>query len=284
MSLRVLNVSNNAISNIIDEFCSWRELSFFRIANNRISELKDLSKVTCGYGYEPQSYLRHLDLSGNPLHTISPSAFSSLSELETLDLGDTGRLAALADGTFSALGRLRHLRLAGNRLARVSSGLLAPLRALESLQLQRNALAHLPADALRAQTRLRVLNLDSNLLEALPPHLFARLHSLQHLSARDNRLAALPSLRLCAGPLRTALFTGNAIAAADEAAVRALWRPGFELGDLRGNPLTSQAWQWARNASDVTVTIEESPPLCSVSSSLWTIRLKVGYGFIRTCV
>ncbi|GLH11626.1 Toll-like receptor 6 [Gryllus bimaculatus] len=266
----------------MDEFCSWKKLHIFRIANNRISELKDLSRVTCVY--EQRSYLQHLDLSGNPLHTISPSAFSSMHQLETLDLSDTGHLAALADDTFSALGRLRHLRLAGNRLARVSSGLLAPLHALESLQLQRNALAHLPADALRAQTRLRVLNLDSNLLEALQPHLFARLHSLQHLSARDNRLAAVPSLRLCACPLRTALFAANAIAAADEAAVRALWRPGFELGDLRGNLLSSQAWQWVGNASDVTVSTQLDPQLCSDSRSLWTIRLKVGYGFIRTCV
>ncbi|KAK7793908.1 hypothetical protein R5R35_013196 [Gryllus longicercus] len=207
-----------------------------------------------------------------------------MHQLETLDLGDTGRLAALAEGAFSALGRLRHLRLAGNRLARVSSGLLAPLRALESLQLQRNALAHLPADALRAQTRLRLLNLDSNLLEALPPRLFARLHSLRHLSARDNRLAALPSLRLCAGPLRTALFTGNAIADADEAAVRALWRPGFELGDVRGNPLTSQAWQWASNASDVTVSTFPKSIFCSNSLGIWRIQLKVGYGYIETCL
>ncbi len=230
------------------------------------------------------SRLRFLDLSGNPLHTISPSAFSSMNQLETLYLSETRHLASVAEGTFSALGNLRHLRLSGNKLERVSSELLAPLQALESLELQRNALAHLPADAFRTLARLRVLNLDSNLLDALPPQLFARLHSLQHLSARDNRLAAVPSLRLCAGPLRTALFAGNAIAAADEGAVRALWRPGFQLGDLRGNPLTSQAWQWASNASDVTVSTDAESILCSNSMDLWTIQLKVGYGFIRACL
>ncbi|NWI63610.1 TPBG protein, partial [Todus mexicanus] len=131
--------------------------------------------------------LRQLDLSGNPLVSLSPQAFgeggSPLEELALRGaLRDHGVLLSLATMLQSgALRNLSRLELADNGLLPLPSGLLAALLGLRQLDLGDSSLVGLQNASFQGPGQLQSLNLSEGSLGVLRNGTLAQLRSLPAL-------------------------------------------------------------------------------------------------------
>ncbi|NXN20356.1 TPBG protein, partial [Indicator maculatus] len=131
--------------------------------------------------------LRQLDLSGNPLVSLSPQAFgedgSPLEELALRGaLRDHGVLLSVAAMLQSgALRNLSHLELTDNGLLLLPSGMFATLLALRQLDLGNSSLVGLQNVSFQGLGQLQSLNLSDNSLGVLRNGSLAQVHSLPAL-------------------------------------------------------------------------------------------------------
>ncbi|NXG78221.1 TPBG protein, partial [Baryphthengus martii] len=127
--------------------------------------------------------LRQLDLSGNPLVSLSPQAFgeggSSLEELALRGaLRDHGVLLSVAAMLQSgALRNLSRLELADNGLLLLPSGMFTALLALRQLDLGNSSLVGLQNVSVQGLGQLQSLNLSDNSLGVLRNGTLAQLRS-----------------------------------------------------------------------------------------------------------
>jgi Leucine-rich repeat (LRR) protein len=150
-SLEDLNLGNNLIKEIPDEFATLKSLKKLWIDDNYLEEFPiTLCNLTA---------LTELRLSGNQMTMIPPS-IESLSQLTTLSLDN-------------------------NRIEDFPMGILK-LRFLEHLWLRQNKIAVLP-DAISTMTTLKTLSISTNKLVTLPDTIVS-LTALEYLYANANMI------------------------------------------------------------------------------------------------
>uniref|UniRef100_A0AAA9S4M0 Tsukushi n=4 Tax=Bos TaxID=9903 RepID=A0AAA9S4M0_BOVIN len=180
------------------------------LSSNRLETVNE--SVLAGPGY---TTLSGLDLSYNLLTSLSPTAFSRLRYLESLDLSHNG-LAALPTGSFTS-SPLSDVNLSHNRLREVS----------------------VSAFATHSQGRALHVDLSHNLLQRLLPHSSRAgqpAPTIQSLNLAWNRLRAVPDLRGL--PLRYLSLDGNPLAAIGPGAFEGLaGLTHLSLGSLQGLPM-----------------------------------------------
>ncbi|XP_029770427.1 tsukushin isoform X2 [Suricata suricatta] len=179
------------------------------LSSNRLEAVNE--SVLAGPGY---TTLAGLDLSHNLLTSISPTAFSRLRYLESLDISHNG-LAALPAESFTS-SPLSDVNLSHNQLREVS----------------------VSAFTSHGQGRALHVDLSHNLLHRLVPHpVGASLPApaIQSLNLAWNRLRSVPDLRDL--PLRYLSLDGNPLAIVGPGAFRGLeGLTHLSLGSLQGLP------------------------------------------------
>ncbi|XP_068019938.1 trophoblast glycoprotein [Melanerpes formicivorus] len=131
--------------------------------------------------------LRQLDLSGNPLVSLSPQAFGEDgSPLEELALRGALRdhsvlLSVAAMLQSGVLRNLSHLELADNGLLLLPSGMFATLLALRQLDLGNSSLVGLQNVSFQGLGQLQSLNLSDSSLGVLRNRSLAQVHGLPAL-------------------------------------------------------------------------------------------------------
>ncbi|XP_006865080.1 PREDICTED: tsukushin [Chrysochloris asiatica] len=179
------------------------------LSSNRLEMVNE--SVLAGPGY---TTLAGLDLSHNLLNSISPTTFSRLRYLESLDLSHNG-LAALPAESF-ANSPLSDVNLSHNRLREVS----------------------VSAFTTHSHGRGLHVDLSHNLIHRLmpcPPRSSLPTPAIQSLNLAWNRLRAVPNLRDL--PLSYLSLDGNPLATIGPGAFTGL--PDLShlsLGSLQGNP------------------------------------------------
>ncbi|XP_067606529.1 tsukushi isoform X1 [Pseudorca crassidens] len=179
------------------------------LSSNRLETVNE--SVLAGPGY---TTLAGLDLSHNLLTRFSPTAFSRLRYLESLDLSHNG-LAALPAESFTS-SPLSDVNLSHNRLREVS----------------------VSAFATHSQGRALHVDLSHNLLHSLVPHpaqASLPAPTIQSLNLAWNRLHTVPDLRDL--PLRYLSLDGNPLAAIGPGAFEGLaGLTHLSLGSLQRLP------------------------------------------------
>ncbi len=132
--------------------------------------------------------LRHLNLSGNAIHTVAPSAVV-LPALQTLDLSDNA-LEEVWRHLFEWSPSLSEVALAGNRLSSLDDGALATVLSLSLLDLSRNQLMRVEAGAL-AGVNVTHLDLSDNALRRVPAAALARAAAVRTLLLDGNHFRSL---------------------------------------------------------------------------------------------
>ncbi|CAN9509364.1 unnamed protein product [Ophioblennius macclurei] len=125
------------------------DLSFNNITNLTNDDLAELK------------LLRTLNLRGNGLASIQPSAFESLSNLVGLDLSDN-QLTAVDRRWFVPLGALQRLSLINNPYSRLGSAVFQDLARLRRLDFGGQVLEELRSEDLRGLDQLEELSVNGN--------------------------------------------------------------------------------------------------------------------------
>ncbi|XP_064326035.1 platelet glycoprotein Ib alpha chain [Phalacrocorax carbo] len=185
---------------------------------SEMNKIKDLLEVNCtgkALSVVPQNLPADtgiLLLSANHLTSLSTAAFQPLTQLQDLDLADSG-LVALQTGpplltlkelilsrnalealpTLQGLPALTHLAVAHNSLVTVAPQAFLTVPRLQDLDLRGNRLQTLPPEAFAGLRALKYLDLSDNLLEELPKELLQDLEKLETLWLSGNRLRTLPT-------------------------------------------------------------------------------------------
>ncbi|XP_047548498.1 tsukushi [Lutra lutra] len=179
------------------------------LSSNQLETVNE--SVLAGPGY---TTLAGLDLSHNLLTSISPTAFSRLRYLESLDISHNG-LADLPTESFTS-SPLSDVNLSHNRLREVS----------------------VSAFTTHSQGRALHVDLSHNLLHRLTPHSAGAgppAPTIQSLNLAWNRLRTVPDLRDL--PLRYLSLDGNPLATVGPGAFRGLaGLTHLSLGSLQGLP------------------------------------------------
>jgi Leucine-rich repeat (LRR) protein len=201
--LRMVDLSWNHLSTLPEQMFQRTSLEIFRATNNRLNEIpiKTLNPV--------QSTLKHLDLTGNRITTISDSQLNQIQSLVVLNLAHN-QITNIDDQAFCCLPSLVSLDLSFNPLKRVDAGTFAGVRAhLQVLKVANASLTLLPSFQLPL---LKSLNVSSNHLTFVPPNTLANLSEVRDLDLSHNELPAPPSSAWHSmHHLRTLSLAGNPI-------------------------------------------------------------------------
>ena len=179
-NLQILDVSQNALSDLPEGLNKLTTLSTFIGSNNRFS----IDSFPKDFGTAMSSCLKVLSLGGNELTCVPPQVLD-MSKLRSLYLG-SNRIKELTKD-IHRLENLRVLYLGGNQLTSIPAEV-GLLQNLQALSLCENSLRSLPASIARLRN-LKSLGLHKNLLTALPPEI-VKLRGLHELSLRGNPLVS----------------------------------------------------------------------------------------------
>ena len=162
------------------------------------------------------NHLLHLDLHGNPLHSLPDSVLVSayLSQLQTLNLSScqlesvgelalddffemekldlsANKLTRLSGRTFQGLTSLKVLDLRWNRLEVIEKDTFADLRQLQELLLDHNRLRYISELAFHRRVAFPTLGLFSNRFSDIPLYALSTLKKLQSLDMSHNPVTTL---------------------------------------------------------------------------------------------
>lgn len=171
--IRILDASNNRLSQLPDSPFGWQQLQRLVLADNALIELPA--------SIASMQQLRHLALDGNSLALLSPQ-LGQLSRLEQLLL-QGNRLGSIPP-TIGQLRTLKTINLSRNQLQDLPAEL-GQCSSLQEIDASQNKLLRLPA-SLAALKKLKVLQLDKNQIPELPEQLLSGCSSLHTLSLHDN--------------------------------------------------------------------------------------------------
>ncbi|CAJ1403558.1 unnamed protein product [Effrenium voratum] len=231
--LRVLNLGSNQLSDI-KPLQSLRGLHSLNLQRNHLTapslgrhwglqtldlshnplgslelpkDLLHLSLRNVSLSFQPLLFraltrLRSLDLSWNPLRSVTLGLFQGLQGLVRLRLQSCqlhtasfqlGRMEEidLSNNLLEALPvlkglSLRKLLLSGNRLEVLPQGAFSDLQSLEVLSLRQNRIKEIQAGAFDGLWRMELLDLSHNQLRAAAPELFTDLQNLKILNLLQN--------------------------------------------------------------------------------------------------
>lgn len=190
-----------------------------------INTLIYLDISNCGLSYlNPDFFanitsLHTLDLSGNPIKSISNKVFYPLTSLENVKMNDCN-LTHIDNSAFVFQNFLKTLELAGNLFFSLDfAQVLKPLIRLEYLDLRNCSITHIQVDAFNNLTYLRTLILAENELNDLDvaSTIGEKLHQLDTLDLSYCNLEKPLSEDAFSGAnkLRTLYLSGNTLFASD---------------------------------------------------------------------
>ncbi|XP_047004598.1 lutropin-choriogonadotropic hormone receptor-like [Schistocerca americana] len=180
-SLRSLHLDDNFLHKIPSALTRLTSLQELSVSGNRI-------KYIPGGVLQQAPGLALLELRGNPLVAVAPTAFSHLPRLRKLILSDARELTEFPnlEGTTA----LEILRLDRAGLQEVPASLCSICPRLRSLDVRLNKLTRIPD--LNACKDLRVLDLSSNRIASLEGQPFLGLSLLHDLLLAHNSIPRLP--------------------------------------------------------------------------------------------
>ncbi|XP_049766208.1 lutropin-choriogonadotropic hormone receptor-like [Schistocerca cancellata] len=180
-SLRSLHLDDNFLHKIPSALTRLTSLQELSVSGNRI-------KYMPGGVLQQAPGLALLELRGNPLVAVAPTAFSHLPRLRKLILSDARELTEFPnlEGTTA----LEILRLDRAGLQEVPASLCSICPRLRSLDVRSNKLTRIPD--LSGCKDLRVLDLSSNRIASLEGQPFLGLSLLHDLLLAHNSIHRLP--------------------------------------------------------------------------------------------
>ena len=182
--LRIIDLSNNRLKVLPETLFMRTSLEIFGAANNLLKEIpiKALNPV--------QSTLKHLNLAGNKITTISYSQLNQIQSLVLLNLANN-KITTIDDKAFCCLPNLSILDLSGNPLQRIKPNTFDGIRThLQSLNIADTSQNQLPNLQL---SQLKELNVSHNELTFVPPNTLANLSEVRVLDLSHNSLTSPPS-------------------------------------------------------------------------------------------
>ncbi|KAF8367450.1 lron-9, partial [Pristionchus pacificus] len=199
------------LSAVPSALASLPSLSSLVLSSNNILALE-------GKPFDGKTKLKYLDLSGNQITDIDEGTFESITNLESLLIGDhnylnetllneIARLGSLqvldlsrADGIFTPpsklfthLPALTTLKMGGCSLSSVEMGAFSPLAQLEALDLRVNLIENISALAFDGLGSLKRLSLAGNYIRKIETNNWAGLGSLEDLDIGWNELHSIDS-------------------------------------------------------------------------------------------
>ncbi|NXI74888.1 LRC32 protein, partial [Anseranas semipalmata] len=173
------------------------------VSETALAQLPQLRSLLLGSNHLDRNYLANgrafsslrnievLDLSANKLEShMAGWYFSSLTTLKRLDLSGN-RMTRLPAGIFRSTPRLSELNLSNNYITEIEEGAFEALEELAVVNLALNSLHCISGFSLR---QLRVLNLSHNALELFVSEEGEEPYLLQVLDLSHNRLLYFPEL------------------------------------------------------------------------------------------
>mmetsp|Transcript_31993 Transcript_31993/g.80545 ORF Transcript_31993/g.80545 Transcript_31993/m.80545 type:complete len:255 (+) Transcript_31993:53-817(+) len=145
-------------------------------------------QVTCS----PTNCTGTLKLNGLGLTSLAPDVFDSMTNLQSLDLGNN-KLLNLTAGVFDTLTSLQALNLKFAGMATLTAGIFDNVPALEMLYMSNNKLQTLPPGIFDFSKNIKWLDLNNNIIDTLPMGVFDPLLSLERLDLPNNKLKGLPT-------------------------------------------------------------------------------------------
>ncbi|XP_026182134.1 platelet glycoprotein Ib alpha chain [Mastacembelus armatus] len=143
--------------------------------------------------FQPFKEIYEIDLTGNKIPEVTPSAGPILPSLSVLRLG-LNRLTSLSDGSFSACPDLTELYLDNNAINSLSDHTFSGLSKLEILDLSANRIKELPKLMLHPLRVIETLYLESNKIKVMPDDWFSQKEEVPYLYLSDNPWACSCSL------------------------------------------------------------------------------------------
>lgn len=209
-----IDLSGNQITNIkVAAFDNLPALRSLSLAKNKLNSFKgDMFRSP----ENRSSFIEELDLSGNELSYLFPSAFgyhpnlvrvsvnknkftvfpaellAGLRRLEYINLSDN-QLSSVDELNFASLPRLREVFLNNNKIDHFSEGSFRNSSQIQLVDLSNNKLNRIEERTFEGINKLS-LNLDDNQLSELPDSLFDRnkIHVLEEISLARNRFDMAP--------------------------------------------------------------------------------------------
>lgn len=127
-----------------------------------------------------------LQMKGNIISHLPPMTFVNMSSLKVLDLS-LNKLEVVTREMFSGLDKLEILKLNHNLLRNLSSDLFSNVAKLTELHLEGNKISQFQGNVFANLTNLEVLNLRGNLLKTVSDDIFGL--SLRELNLKGNSLS-----------------------------------------------------------------------------------------------
>ncbi|KAL8467241.1 hypothetical protein ACS0TY_036097 [Phlomoides rotata] len=185
-SLESLDVSNNHLTSILDEFYSdCGKLSELKLLNFSFNGLTGFLPTFNGF-----SKLEILDFSRNSLRGEIKSELGGLGSLRSLNLGWNWFRGTVPTN----LGKIEELRLSGNNLTGVIPVEIARYSNLSVIDLSGNALSGSIPQELGELTRLEILVLSLNSLTGGIPTFLSNITTLRRFAANQNQFrGSIPS-------------------------------------------------------------------------------------------
>ncbi|XP_044730264.1 protein artichoke-like [Chrysoperla carnea] len=200
VQLRVLNMSQNSISNILrDTFARLPDLIELNLENNQLTVIKNI--------FTSLTQLEEIHLVGNQIKEIEPNTFEENVNLKRVHLGynplsdlkpdtfrsDTSRIANTYVPFQSPSATITELNLGLCSFKILKDHYFLHLRRLKLLNIQSNEISEFESnDVFKDNIRLEHLRLSYNNIKELPPGIFSPLRNLQFLTLRYNQITDLP--------------------------------------------------------------------------------------------
>ncbi|KAL8621893.1 hypothetical protein ACOMHN_046097 [Nucella lapillus] len=186
--LRSLDLSHNAITNQTlkrNHFFRLSSLQHLDLHGNPLHTLPDNVLISVHL-----SHLHTLNLSSCQLQEIGQVAIDDFFEMEVLDLS-RNQLSWLSSRTFQGLTSLRILDLRWNMLEVIENDTFADLRNLQELRLDHNRLVSIGELAFHRHAALQTVGVLDNMLTAVPYRALATLKTLRRLDLSHNPIQVL---------------------------------------------------------------------------------------------
>lgn len=181
-----INLTHNAIDNLLYTFGFYTQLTVLDISYNRILDLGSRN-------FENNNEMTHLNLSHNFLKRLDKDTFIGLKSLVDLNLADN-EITNIHVQTFKDLSALEMLDLSNNKLVKFEPDIFKPLTSLKIISLKNNSILDIPSTNLAFVIHLEVLDLSENLIEQVPKHGIPYLQELKHLDLNNNLIGSVDQL------------------------------------------------------------------------------------------
>jgi Leucine-rich repeat (LRR) protein len=183
------------------------------LANNSIADIHPST-------FRKNSWLVHLDISGNKITSLNPDTFNGNGVLWWLNL-ENNSITDIHSSTFRNNSMLHHLDISGNKITSINPDTFNGNRGLYWLNLANNSIADIHPSTFRNNSMLHHLDISRNKITSLEPPIFHSNIKLKWLLLGNNNIAYInPSFLLQGINLTYLDISGNRITAFDTSAFR----------------------------------------------------------------